>query len=50
MFYNLQQNTQKSFYEKKMREAFAMQKLLNFFSTKNVGIFEILTLEILTSH
>ena len=30
-----------------MREAFALQKLLTFFH-KNIGIFEILTLEILT--
>ena len=36
----------------KMREAFALQKLSHFFSTKNIGIdlFEILTFEILTSH
>ena len=26
-----------------MREAFALQKLLTFFSTKNIGIFEKLT-------
>ena len=32
-----------------MREAFAMQKLLRFFSTKNIGIFQILTFEILTT-
>ena len=32
----------------KMREAFAMQKLLTFFSTKIIGIYEILTFEILT--
>ena len=31
-----------------MREAFALQKLLSFFSTKNIGVFEILTFEILT--
>ena len=31
----------------KMREAFAMQKLLRFFSTKNTGIFQILTFEFL---
>ena len=31
-----------------MREAFALQKLLTFFSTKNIGVFEILTFEILT--
>ena len=30
-----------------MREAFALQKLLTFFSTKNIGIFEILKFEIL---
>ena len=28
-----------------MREAFALQKLLTFFSTKNIGIFEKLTSE-----
>ena len=32
----------------KMREVFALQKLLTFFSTINIGIFEILTFEILT--
>ena len=32
-----------------MREAFALQKLLTFVSTKNIGIFEILTFEILTT-
>ena len=31
----------------KMREAFALQKLLTFFSTKNNGLFQILTFEIL---
>ena len=31
----------------KMREAFVPQKLLTFFN-KNIGIFEILTFEILT--
>ena len=31
-----------------MREAFAVQKLLNFFLTKNIGLFEVLTFEILT--
>ena len=31
-----------------MREAFAMQKLLTFFSAKNIGIFEELTSENLT--
>ena len=31
-----------------MTEAFAMQKLLSFFSTKNIGVFEILTFEIIT--
>ena len=30
-----------------MREAFALQKLLTFFSTKHIGIFQILTFEIL---
>ena len=33
----------------KMREAFTMQKLLTFFSTKNIGVFQILTFEILTT-
>ena len=31
-----------------MREAFALQELLSFFSTINIGILEILTFEILT--
>ena len=35
------------FFVEKMREAFAVQKLLSF-STKNIGIFEILVFEILT--
>ena len=33
----------------KMREAFALQKLLTFFATKNIGIFEKLTSENLTN-
>ena len=37
------------FFVEKMREAFALQKLLTFFSTKNIGIFEMLTFEILAS-
>ena len=37
------------FFVKKMREAFAMQNASHIFSTKNIGIFEILTFEILTS-
>ena len=32
-----------------MREAFALQKLLTFFLQKIIGIFEILTFEILMS-
>ena len=32
-----------------MREAFALQKLLTFFQQKNIGIFEILMFEILTT-
>ena len=32
-----------------MIEALTMQKLLTFFSTKNIGIFEKLTLEKLTN-
>ena len=42
MFYNfITKNT--DFFVEKMREAFAL------FLTKNIGIFEILTFEILTS-
>ena len=37
------------FVVEKIREAFAMQKLLTFFSTKIIGIFQILTFEILTN-
>ena len=37
------------FFVEKMREAFALQKLFTFFFIKNIGIFEILTFEILTS-
>ena len=37
------------FFVEKMREAFALQKASHIFSTKNIGIFEILTFEILTS-
>ena len=33
----------------KIRKALALQKPPHFFSTKNIGIFEILTFEILTS-
>ena len=36
------------FFVEKMREAFAMQKFLTFFSIKNTGIFQFLTFEILT--
>ena len=36
------------FFVEKMREAFAMQKLLTFFSTRNIGKFQIFTFEILT--
>ena len=32
----------------KMREAFAMQKLLSFFSTTNIGTFSDINFEILT--
>ena len=32
-----------------MREAFAVQKLLSFFSSKNIGGFQILMFEILTN-
>ena len=38
------------FFVGKMRDAFALQKLLTFFSTKNIGKFQILTFEILTKH
>ena len=37
------------FFVEKMTKAFALQKLLTFFQQKNIGIFEILTFEILTS-
>ena len=40
-------NTLKFFVEKR-REAFALQKLLTFFSTKYIGKFKILTFEIIT--
>ena len=30
------------FFVEKMREAFALQKLLTFFQKKNIGVFEIL--------
>ena len=46
-FMTLLSNTPKFFVEK-MREAFALQKLLTFFQQKNIGIFEILMFEILT--
>ena len=36
------------FVVEKRREAFALQKLLTFFSLKNTGIFPIRTFEILT--
>ena len=36
------------FFVEKMREAFALQKLLTFFSTKIIGMFRILRFEILT--
>ena len=36
------------FLVEKMREAFALQKLLTFFQQKNIGVFQILMLEILT--
>ena len=47
---NLQLNNQihRYFLLKKMRKAFAMQKLLTFFSTNNIGEFQILTFETLT--
>ena len=37
------------FFVEKMREAFALQKLLTFFQQKNIGKFKILKFEILTS-
>ena len=46
-FTTLLPNTLKFFVEK-MREAFALQKLLTFFITKNIGIFKILMNVILT--
>ena len=36
------------FFVEKLKKAFALQKLLTFFSAKNIGIFQILTFEILT--
>ena len=36
------------FFVENLREAFALQKLLTFFSAKNIGIFQILMFEILT--
>ena len=36
------------FFVEKMREAFAMQKLLKIFPQKNIGEFQILMFEILT--
>ena len=36
------------FFVEKMREAFALQKLLTFFQQKKIGIFQILAFEILT--
>ena len=47
-FTTLLPNTLKFFVEK-MKKAFAVQNLLSFFSTKNIGIFEILVFEILTN-
>ena len=46
-FTTLQPNTLQFFVEK-IREAFAMQKLLKFFNKKYRGIFKILMFEILT--
>ena len=43
---NWAQEGTKIFIEK-MGEAFAMQKLLRFFQQQNIGIFQILTFEIL---
>ena len=45
-FTSLYPNTLKCFIEN-LRKAFAVQKLFTFFN-KNIGIFEILTVEILT--
>ena len=36
------------FFVEKMREAFAVQNLLTFFSIKNIGLFQVLMFEILT--
>ena len=44
MFYNFITKYSDIFVAK-MREAFAVQKLLTFFSTKNIGLFQILTFE-----
>ena len=46
-FVSLLPNTLK-FYIERMREAFALQKLLTFFQQKNIGVYEILKFEILT--
>ena len=45
MFYDLEPNTL-IFFAKKMREGFALQKLLTFFfNKKNIGVFQILMFE-----
>ena len=50
MFYDfITKNCDIFFFVEKLREAFALQKLITFFN-KNIGIFEILTFEILRSH
>ena len=46
-FTSLYPNTLK-FFVAKMREAFALPKLLTFFSARNIGTHEILMFEILT--
>ena len=48
MFYDFLTKYTDIFVEK-MKEAFALQKLFTFFQQKNIGKFEILTFEILTS-
>ena len=44
MFYDFITKHTEIFFVEKMRKAFALQRLLTFFSTKNIGIFENETL------
>ena len=47
MFYDFITKYTDDFVEKKMREAFALQKASHIFSTKNIGVCQTLTFEIL---